>query len=148
MVSPLNRRRYALSSVVSSIILSATVLVVGGAVWSYAKGASSVIATQYHTESMDLVKQVQERFMVEHVTNTLTSLTVYVYNYGDVDVEVDIYAINGSMSYHTDFNNPLSVQSKSSAYATIDMPCDLGDIISVKIYSRRQNIVYYTYIAK
>ena len=91
-----HRSRRALSNVISSILLTAAVLLVGGTLWSYANGASSVVASQYHDESMELISQIKERFMVEHVTNNATHLTVYVFNYGEVAVTVDIYANDNS----------------------------------------------------
>lgn len=143
-MSPLGNTRRALSNVVSSILLSAAVLAVGGLVWNYANGASSVMASQYHEDSVELINQLEERFMVEHVTNNETHLTVYIYNYGDVDVSLDVYADSNS----TDLENPLSIEKKTSGSVNIAMSCDSGQNIGIKIYSRRQNVVYYSYIAK
>lgn len=138
-----NNRR-ALSSVISSILLSAAVLAVGGMVWNYANGASAVIAAQYHDDSMDLINQLEERIMLEHVTNNSTHITVHVYNYGEVDVEIDVYA----NTYSSDLENPIVVHSESSANTTIAMTCSSGDGIGITVYTRRQNVVYYSYIAK
>lgn len=138
------RKRSGLSSVISSILLSAAVLTVGGIMWNYANGASSVIASDYYEDSTELLTQLQERFLVEHVSNNSTHLTVYIYNYGDVDIEVDVYA----NEYNSDLNNPIPVETKSSANTTITMPCSSGDNIGIKIYSRRQNCVYHSYISK
>ena len=141
------RPRSALSSVISSLLLSAAVLAVGGMVWNYANGASSVMATQYHEESMDLVKQLQERYVVEHITNNNTHITLWVYNYGQVDIEVVVYANNDGSIYSTDQNNPLLISSGSNAQAVISIPTNEGDSVGINIYSRRQNNVYYSYIA-
>lgn len=141
------RPRNALSSVISSLLLSAAVLAVGGMVWNYANGATSVMATQYHEESMDLVKQLQERYVVEHITNNSTHITLWVYNYGQVDIEVVVYANNDGSIYSTDQNNPLLISSGSNAQAIISIPTNEGDGIGINIYSRRQNNVYYSYIA-
>lgn len=141
------RPRSALSSVISSLLLSAAVLAVGGMVWNYANGATSVIATQYHEESMDLVKQLQERYVVEHITNNSTHIILWVYNYGQVDIEVVVYANNDGSIYSTDQNNPLLISSGSNAKAIVSIPSNEGDSIGINIYSRRQNNVYYSYIA-
>jgi acylphosphatase len=162
MLPPLKRHRSGLSSVISSVVLSAAVLVVGGIVWNYANGASSVMAAQYHNESMNLVKELRERYMIEHITNNETHIMAWVYNYGDVDVELVVYANHntsvGRWVNSTDQVNPIVVQSKSSFQAVIDCRranappiSDAiygGDIIGVNIYSRRQNNVYYSYISK
>ena len=136
--------RRAISNVISSILLSAVVLAVGGTLWNYANGASGVIASQYYDDSMELLSQVKERFMVEHVTNNATHITVYVFNYGEVPVTVDIYANDNS----TDIDNPLILDSKTSGNVTITISSTSGENIGIKIYSRRQNSVYYSYIAK
>lgn len=142
------RRRYAISSVISSVILSAAVLVVGGMIWNYASGASSVMATQYFNESQELVKQLQERYMVEHISNNSTHITVWIYNYGGVDIELVVYANNNGTVYSTDQNNPIPISSKSNAQGTIVASSSEGDIIGINVYSRRQNNVYYMYIAQ
>jgi hypothetical protein len=117
-------------------------------IWNYASGASSVMASQYFNESQELVKQLQERYMVEHIANNSTDLTIWIYNYGDVDVELVVYANNNGTIYSTDQNNPISVSSQSNAEATFAVTSSEGDIIGINIYSRRQNNVYYMYIAQ
>ena len=57
------------------------------------------------------------------------------------------------MNYNTDLNNPIQVLCKSSDHITIDMSTkghyiNSGNNIGIKIYTRRQNIVHYSYIAK
>ena len=137
-------KKRALSSVISTVLLSAAVLVIGGMIWNYANGASSVIAYDYHEDSMELINQIEERVMFEHITNNSTHLTIYLYNYGEVDVEVDVYANTSS----TDLQNPMTIESKESECAVIPLACSSGDIIGLSVYTRRQNIVYYSYIAK
>lgn len=137
-------KKRALSSVISTVLLSAAVLVIGGMIWNYANGASSVIAYDYHEDSMELINQIEERVMFEHITNNSTHLTIYLYNYGEIDVEVDVYANTSS----TDLQNPMTIESKESECAVIPLVCSSGDIIGLSVYTRRQNIVYYSYIAK
>ena len=138
------KQKRALSSVISTVLLSAAVLAIGGMIWNYANGASSVIAYDYHEDSMELIHQIEERIMFEHITNNSTHLTIYLYNYGEVDVQVDVYANTSS----TDLQNPMTVESKQSAYTVLPLACSSGDNIGLKVYTRRQNIVYYSYIAK
>ena len=116
--------------------------------WNYASGASSVMASQYHNDSQELVKQLQERYMVEHITNNSTYITLWIYNYGDVDIDLVVYANNNGTIYSTDQNNPIPVTSKSNAQATISATSSEGDNIGINVYSRRQNNVYYSYIAQ
>jgi len=141
--------RRGISPVIATIILSAVVLTIGSAVWSYAQGASTVIATGYVNDTLTLMREVTERFTVEHVSNNTacTELYVWVYNYGDVDITVDIYAnvTSSGIRYSTDLNNPLEIAAGGFSKATITIIAESGDEIAVKVHSRRQNNAYYTY---
>ncbi len=148
------RKRRALSPVIATIILSAVVIAIGGAIWSYASGASTVIANDYVNGTMDLKNEIVERFVVEHATNTSdgSSMSIWVYNYGDVDVIVDVYANATHVSSSTYFfgsNLTIPVTSGSLVEIEIDFSpgaLELGDTVAVKVHSRRQNNVYYKYI--
>lgn len=139
--------RRGISPVIATIILSAIVMAIGGAVWSYAQGASTVIATSYVNETMTIMREVTERFTVEHVSNNTarTLLYVWVYNYGDVDITVDVYATISGTTYSTDTNNPLKIETGGFAKATITISAVGGDEVAIKVHSRRQNNAYYNY---
>jgi len=141
--------RRGISPVIATIILSAVVLTIGSAVWSYAQGASTVIATGYVNDTLTIMKEVTERFTVEHVSNNTarTSLYVWVYNYGEVDITVDVYAnvTSSSICYSTDTNDPLEIAAGGFAKATITISAISGDEIAIKAHSRRQNNAYYMY---
>jgi len=139
--------RRGISPVIATIILSAVVLTIGSAVWSYAQGASTVIATGYVNDTLTIMKEVTERFTVEHVSNDTsgTPLYVWVYNYGDVDITVDVYATISGTTYSTNTNNPLEIEAGGFAKATITISAVSGDEVAIKVHSRRQNNAYYTY---
>jgi len=142
------RNRRGMSPVIATIILSAAVITIGGAVWSYAQGASTVIATGYVNDTLTIMREVTERFTVEHVSNDTarTPLYVWVYNYGDVDITIDVYAnVTSSGMYSTDTNNPLKIEAGGFAKATITISAVSGDKVAIKVHSRRQNNAYYTY---
>jgi flagellin-like protein len=146
-------KRRALSPVIATIILSAVVIAIGGAIWSYASGASTVIANDYVNGTLDLMNELVERFVVEHATNTSdgSSMSIWVYNHGDVDIVVDVYAntsrVNSSTSFFcSNLTNP--VTSGSLVEIEIDFSpgaLELGDTVAVKVHSRRQNNAYYKY---
>ncbi len=143
------KSRRAISPVIATIILSAVVITIGGAVWSYAQGAATEIANDYVNGTLELLNEVTERFTVEHVSNNTdgTVLYVWVYNYGDVDVVVDIYA-NSNSSLKSTLGTPIS----SGSLVMIEVnftgsPLQSGDEVEIKVYSRRQNSAYYTYHA-
>jgi len=151
-----SRKKWGLTPVISTIIISAVVIAVGGAVWAYSQGASTVIANDYVNGTLDLMNEVIERFIVEHVSNNSNgnTLYIYVYNYGDVDIVVDVYAnathfVNATYSNFT-FCSDLNYSIASGDVIKIDLsfsscPLDEGDEVAVKVHSRRQNNAYYKY---
>jgi len=142
-----SRRNRGLSPVISTIILSAVVISIGGAVWSYAQGAATVNANQYVDTTMELMNEITERFSIEHVSNNSDGNTLYVwvYNHGDVDIIVDLYANSTGVYLHT-FET--TVVSEDLVKVSIDFQSDplvAGDEVAIKAHSRRQNNAYYTY---
>ena len=148
MSNLLRKRRRGISPVVSTIIMSAVVLTIGGALWSFAQSAATVIANDYIDSVLSLRDDAAERFTVEFVTNNsdCTELTVWVYNYGDVNVTADGYAFIGNYTYSTNENTPFIVASGEIVIVKIDVVGEKGDEITIKIHSRRQNNAYSTYI--
>ncbi len=143
------RSRRGLTPVVATIILSAVVITVGGAIWSYSKSATTVVANDYINGTMSLLKEVTERFMIENVGNSSDGSTLYVwvYNYGDVDIVIDLYA-NATGTYKSTIETSII----SEGLVRIDVsfegsPLVSGDEVSIKAHSRRQNDAYYKYYA-
>jgi archaellum component FlaF (FlaF/FlaG flagellin family) len=143
-----SKKKKGLSSVVSAIILAAAVLVVGGVIWDYANGATSVVATQYYEDSMNLVNELTERYTIEHATNNATHLTVWIYNYGETDIEALVYATKNNNTYSPDTQDPIPISTQSIVNSTITIPLSSGDRVGIKVYTVRQNNVFYSYIAK
>ena len=147
------RNRRAVSPVIATIILSAVVIAIGGAIWSYASGASTVIANDYINGTLDLMNEIVERFVVEHATNTSdgSNMSIWVYNYGDVDVIVDVYANATHVSSSTySFCSNLTNTVTSGSLVEIEIHFSVGalepgDAVAVKVHSRRQNNAYYQY---
>ncbi|MGD2201616.1 MAG: hypothetical protein PVJ38_08305 [Candidatus Bathyarchaeota archaeon] len=141
-------RRKGISPVISTVILSAVVLTIGGSIWYFAQGAASVIAQDYIDGVMSLRDEAAERFTIEHVTNNsdCTQLYVWVYNYGDVNFTADMYAYIGNSTYQTDVNTPFAVSSKEIELVNITISAQSGDEIAIKIHSRKQNNAYSKYI--
>ena len=141
------RRSRGVSPVIATIILSAAVITIGAAVWNYSQGAATVIANDYVNGTLDLLKEVTERFAIEHVSNNTDGSIMYVwiFNFGDVDIIVDLYA-NATGKY----NSTLGTSIASGDLVKIDVsfegaPLQGGDKVALKTHSRRQNNVYYTY---
>ncbi len=148
------RRRRGLSPVIATIILSGVVIAVGGSIWSFSRGASTVMANQYVNSTLSVLNEVTERFTVEYAYNNSNGEILYVcvYNYGDVDVVVDVYAnathfVNSSYtSYVMKANYFNSVNDKVILRIELDFssdPLEAGDMVSIKVHSRRQNNAFY-----
>jgi len=145
---PIIKRRRGLSPVISTIILSAVVITIGGMVWSYAQGASTVVAMDYVGDTLDLLYEITERFSIEHVGNNSAGTTLYVWisNYGDVDVILDLYADTSSSS---SLNSSVEVLVGEIVQVELSFsgnPLTKGDSIAIQAYSRRQNSEYSMHI--
>jgi len=139
--------RRALSPVIATVILSGVVLAVGGAIWSYSLGASSVIANSYVNETLSLLDEVTERFTVEHIncSSDGSTLSVWIYNYGEPDVVVDVY-VNRTTILGQSMENLIPSGQIVRVDVALNPSLATQDEVSIKVYSRRQNIVYETYI--
>ena len=133
--------RRALSTVISALILSAVVLAVGGAIWAFSQGAMTIIGEDYAEAVINMTDTISERFIIEHVSYNGTYLHIWVYNYGDVDIEFKIQI--GEMTY-TDW-----VDLASKDMRPVDpilFPASQGDELNIKAYSRRGNNAYFRLI--
>ena len=145
-------KRKALSPVISTLILSAAVITIGGSIWSYSISASTLIAEGYVNDTLELVNEVTERFVVEHVRfdNDTDTLFITVYNYGNQKIIVDAYAnITTSFgSFMDDYPGTVIQKGESneiSVLITNHILMHSGDRASIKIHSRRQNNAYKVY---
>jgi hypothetical protein len=109
------------------------------------------MTNNYVNETLTVMKDVTERFVVEHVGNntSCTTLYVWVYNYGDVDIIADVYA-NATHASTSTHNSTLGTSISSGSLVRIDVPftktpLTSGDQVAIKIHSRRQNNAFYTY---
>ena len=142
------KKKRGVSPVVSSIIMSAVVLVIGSTIWFFAQSAATVIAEDYIDDILALKDEATERFAVEHVTNNsdCTELYLSIYNYGDVNVTVDSYAFVDNYTYSSDLGNSAHIGKQEIINVTIDVNATSGDEVAIKVHSRRQNNAYATYI--
>lgn len=155
-VGIVSNQRRALSPVIATVILAGVVLAIGGAVWSYSLGATTAIADEYVSDTMSLVNEIIERFDVEHIHYNITNdiLRVWIYNYGEVDITVDVYFTvkstieNSTLEEYPDGVKILSEQVTMVTYdySFLTNPLVSGDAVAVKVYSRRQNVAYKSYV--
>ncbi|MCX6649761.1 MAG: hypothetical protein NTV61_10310 [Candidatus Bathyarchaeota archaeon] len=136
-----NRRGF--SEVISSVILTAVVLTVGAAVWSYAQSATTVIADNYVKGTLSLKQEIIERFTVERVFYEPGVLHIWIFNYGSVDSQLDIYVTPSVGTIPPILNHAIG----SSNLECVDIATTLsaGTTLSIKVHSVRDNNVYYAY---
>ena len=149
-------QRRALSPVIATVILAGVVLAIGGGIWAYSLGATTAIADGYVNDTLSLVNEIVERFDVEHIHYNLTDelLRIWVYNYGEVDITVDVYfTVKSTIENSTIKEHPNGIKILSEQveiveydYSFLDDSLVSGDTVAVKVYSRRQNVAYKSYV--
>ena len=135
-------RRRAFSSVISALILSTVVLVVGGGLWMFSQGAMTLTSENYAEDVIELTDTISERFIIEQVVHDGTHLFVWIFNYGEVDIEVKVNV--GAVTYPENWidiaaNEVLAVDPEAYAAST-------GDELNIKTFTRRENNAYYRFI--
>ena len=139
-------KRKGLSPIIATIILSATVLIIGGGVWSYSIGAATIVAEDYTDKTFSTLNEVIERFCIEHIyyDNVTDQFFVWVYNYGSVDVTIDVYVNIIEDSIQLGPQN-LIISSQSHGKVQFDDQVLDGKVVEIKLYSWRQNMEVVSY---
>jgi 4-hydroxyphenylpyruvate dioxygenase-like putative hemolysin len=120
-------------------------MVIGGAIWSFSQDASTHIANDYVKGIMDLNDEVIELFNVEHVyyNHQSKTLIVWIYNYGSIDVVVDVYVDVEGEPTLSNLGN--SVMTNNLVEVDIPLTASSADEVAINAISRRGNFVYYMY---
>lgn len=138
----------AVSNVISAIILCATVVVIGGAVWAFANNSSSLMASNYFDEVNEKVDKTRERFMVENIEPMTNScLRVWVYNYGDISINVSTYVFRNSSNIGqitSQFINGGEIKQLDITVQTLST----GDELVVKLISVRETTENESYVLR
>lgn len=145
--------RKALSPVIASIVLCAAVLLIGLSAWSYTYSVSAFLQTSYFEDVKKQIDAISERFAVEHIAydNSSNILYVWVYNYGEVDIEVDVYVMGEDGE--TKGKNFSETATPIPYCEVLEMTVPLqggnltvSDELVIEVVSRRGNFVYKTYV--
>jgi len=146
------KKKKAISPVISALILSAVVLTVGGAMWSFSQGAMTITAEDYAESVINMTDTISERFIIEHVyyeeltEPADTMLHVFVYNYGTVDIEVKV-EIKEDAIYPIEEKVWIKIPSKEMMPIPIPFTLDPEEKeLNIRAYTRRENSVYYRYL--
>jgi archaellum component FlaF (FlaF/FlaG flagellin family) len=139
--------RKALSPVISTLILSAAVLTIGGGVWSFSMGAASSTATDYTYTTTDMVHTIIERLNIELVDydSTTQDATVWVYNYGSIHIEVDITVTIDGVDYFSTVTTGIDPKTMEDIVVEINLGLDSDEMLSVKAETERENVDYEIY---
>ena len=134
--------RKAVSSVISALLLSAVVIAVGGSIWAFSQGAMTITAEDYASGVIEMTDIISERFIIEQVGYVSNDLHVWVFNYGDVDIEFKVEV--GVDTWPVDWIG-LASKDMVSVPLTGFSPAS-GVELNIRMYSRRGNDAYYRFI--
>jgi hypothetical protein len=140
-IGRLNGRR-AFSPVIAAIILSAVVLAIGGGVWAYSQGAMTITAEEYSRSVAENTNVISERFIIEHVAYVGSQLKVWIFNYGDVDIEVKVQV--GDITHPQEW-----IKMKAGSFVAVEplsYSAGSGEELVIRAYTKRGNDAYYRYL--
>jgi len=137
--------RKALTPVVATIVLCGVVLTIGISVWSLTYSITRSLEEDYYEEIKRQIDAVSERFIVEHVSydNETGVLNVWVFNYGEVDIQVDVYVRGDTEGQNA---TAISIPHGQMVRIIVPLAANMSDELSITVMSRRQNVVYATYV--
>ena len=140
--------RRGVSPVLSSVILSAMVLVIGASVWSVATGASSVITSNYFEDVMESVENIKERFCVDvigvnKIDTEYQSLKIWILNYGTIEITVESISVKGGGVYTESFGTTIAKGDLVLFDVTPEgVSFNSGLSLTVEVRSNRGNRAY------
>ena len=105
----------------------------------------TITAEDYAESVIDMTEIISERFIIEHVgyVSGFSELHVWVFNYGDVDIEFKVEV--GDETWPDGSNNWRSLASKEMDSVSLKV-FSSEDELNIKVYSRRGNNAYYRFI--
>ncbi|GAH21034.1 unnamed protein product, partial [marine sediment metagenome] len=112
--------------------------------WAFSQGAMTITAEDYAGAMINMTDTISERFIVEHVNHSDAELSVWIYNYGEVDIEVKINY--DDVTKPEDSDDWIEVASKDIKHFKIMDFNPAPRELNVKIYSKRGNNVFYRYV--
>jgi len=133
------KEKRAISPVISALILSAAVLTIGGVVWAFSQGAMTISAEDYTESVKNMTETISERFIIEHVNYNGTNLHIWVYNYGNIGIDVNV-------TYPDNLIGWTEVLSKDLEKIDIRIGLSPDTEVGIKVESMRGNDVYYRYV--
>lgn len=136
-----SNRRKAYSPVIAAVILSAVVLSVGGVVWYFSQGSMTITSEEYAESLLNMTDVISERFIVEHVSYNGTYLHIWVFNYGEVDIEIKAQVGNETSEIWIDL-----ASGEMKPLLPMEFTALSGEILNVTTFSGRGNNANYRYL--
>ena len=138
-------RSRAFSAVIAAVILSAVVLTVGGVVWAFSQDAMTITSEEYAETVISLIDTISERFIIEHAYHDGINISIFVFNYGEVDIEVKVNIED--VTYPSDQDSWIEIPSKEMVpFPLIALDVNPGVTLDIKAYTRRGNNAFYRYL--
>ena len=138
-------RSRAFSPVIAAVILSAVVMAVGGAIWAFSQGAMTITSEEYAETVIALIDTISERFIIEHAHHDGVNISIFVFNYGEVDIEVKVNVKD--VTYPSDQDSWIEIPSKEMVpFPSIPLDVSPGETLDIKAYTRRENNAFYRYL--
>ena len=102
----------------------------------------TLVAEDYAEDMIELTDTISERFIIEQVGYVSSELSVWVFNYGTVDIDFKVEV--GVVTWPEDW---IGLGSKELVRVGLDgfSPVS-GAELSIKTYSRRGNDAFYRFI--
>jgi len=101
----------------------------------------TITAEDYAESVINMTDTISERFIIEHVAYGDQELKVWIYNYGDVDIEVKIQV--GSFIHPEDWVD--ITEGGFVALEPLSYSAESGEELIIRAHTRRENNVYYRY---
>jgi len=146
-------KKKAISPVISALILTATVLSIGGGIWFYSQGAMTITSEDYAESMINMTETISERFIIEHVyyeeitiPEPDTILHVFVYNYGSVDIDIKIQVEKDGVIVIPYGSLTPIMAGGFEELTPPDCTAISGETLVITVCTRRENSVYYRYL--
>lgn len=139
--------RSGVSVIVASVVMLVIVAAAGAAIYSYAQGTFSNLSASFSEMLSSRAEELDEGGVVVdyfYVNASSTALSLAIYNYGRVDLEVVSAIINGTACSP---NEEVYLAPGEWCWVNVTYPSHLssGNVYYVKLVSKRGN-TYAAYV--
>jgi len=141
-----SKRIVGISDLVASVMTIAITIIAGVSVFSYVNAQSAVSSQSYGQSVGTYIEQMREKFVIVNAALNYPNggkVTVWVYNYGDIDTRiVQLYmgTSQSSLGNISSISLPLDVPRGTTKSITFDYDTATGQVYYIKAIGARGNI--------